>query len=436
MDSTDPSPALSLLDRNNGHQIGLRDLSTVLSGLSAPSVDKSRSDIVQGVATMTTPTPAQPTNSLTLKPPPTEHIRKQYPSSLHSSPAASTPLQISPHPPTTKPPVLVPTPSSAPTTSLTTSSLPRQVTVPSLPTSRATLDAPPRTVQSSLPHKTGSTLKNSVLPSPTVADSGPVDPRNKCNSHKQISGPVATTHGSSSVPHTAAESGNSSTTSGRGNDAVPSSNLKSDRTSPTQNSPPIDTQPASNPKNESPTDTPSPSSPSLTPQVSWLTDGPSSAVLTLSSRKTPSSPSSSRPEKEPTDIVSVITSQFLQHSSGREETSGGGGATAVRVSDQLSSLQAGRPVPLALNRELQLSIVQGTVPMTSSRLPSSLPPTPITPKLEGHPQIFDKRTVSSQNLVARRASATTNGSNYPEIFHTARRYSDTSERGLKQALAG
>jgi hypothetical protein len=106
----------------------------------------------------------------------------------------------------------------------------------------------------------------------------------------------------------------------------------------------------------------------------------------------------------------------------------------VRGSEPLS---AARAISLGLNRELHLPMAQSTIPMTSSRLPTSLPPTPITPKLEGHPQVFEKRTVSAQNLVARRASTTTNGSSYPEIFHTtARRFSDTTERGLKQALTG
>lgn len=56
--------------------------------------------------------------------------------------------------------------------------------------------------------------------------------------------------------------------------------------------------------------------------------------------------------------------------------------------------------------------------------------------------LVDKRTsgiAAGQGLptalVARRAS-TTNGTNYQEIFHTAHRISETTERGLKQALAG
>ena len=105
-----------------------------------------------------------------------------------------------------------------------------------------------------------------------------------------------------------------------------------------------------------------------------------------------------------------------------------------RLGEQNALLHAARAVPLGLNRELHLPIMQGTVPMTSSRLPTPLPPAQITAGPTQSAQMFDKR--AAQSLVTRRASVTTNGSSFPEIFHTARRFSETTERGLKQALAG
>lgn len=49
------------------------------------------------------------------------------------------------------------------------------------------------------------------------------------------------------------------------------------------------------------------------------------------------------------------------------------------------------------------------------------------------PQVVDKRTSLP---ASRRASTGTNGTSYPEIFHSATRRLSETERGLKQALAG
>ena len=408
----DPSgQQLTLLDRNSGHQTGLHDLRTVLSSKSAPLVDKTRNDVmpVQGNSNLAS------SNSLTLKPPPVEHVRQQPPP-LQNSLATSTPLQNSPRPPCTKTPVLVPS-----STTVTLSSLAKRPPLPSpLESGKAvTVDTQPKSTLKN----GGLALKNSMLPSHTVAKLGDTH-------HKQVVSETSTSLVQS--PQQPGPVGTASSESAASGGEGSVSTVISDTTKPVQNGPTTNSQLILPPPSAPETAPPSPPPPA---QVSWLMDGPSSTILLLNSHV--KNPPSSRLEKKDAtcspvaNAASVITSQFLQHSGGGREESG-----AVRGSEHLpASLQVARAVPMGLNRDLHLPVVPGPVPMTSSRLPSSLPPTPITPKIEGHP-IFDKRTASAQNLVARRASATTNGSNYPEMFHTARRYSDTTDRGLKQALAG
>ena len=207
-------------------------------------------------------------------------------------------------------------------------------------------------------------------------------------------------------------------------------NSKSDKKLAPNGPTPVGLKPL--PALKSETKTPVPPEPE--PPSNWLMDGPPASILQLNTRNNSQTNSSQNNCKmvSMSEAAVAITSQFLQNPVKEE------GSVPMRGNEQLPSpLQVARAVPLALNREIHLPVVQGTVPMTTSRLPTSLPPTPntqVAPKLEGLPQMVDKRAVSAQSLVARRTS--TNGSNYPEIFHTARRLSETTERGLKQALAG
>lgn len=419
MDLSGPPP--SLLDRNTGHQTRLHDLRTAL-GRTALFVNRT-SSIAASFQGPTRPSDAtQPTESahnLVLKPPPSEHLHRQQQTPPQNRSIPLVPLQNS-RTPITSTPVLIPPPSLTP--SLTASSLPRPVSVPPLELSRTPMSVlNTKHIVLNSTAKSGG-LKNSVLLPHDSTDMNhhppkSVDLRDKSGVPLEQKGATSVQNGSAM---TSQVSSNTSSTVGSASTGVQiDSNLKSDR-KPAQNGP-TNVQPV--PKSDATAD--------AVPQISWLMGGPANNVLLLNSRKSPQPHSSQKKSRSVSmsDAASVITSQFLQNSS-KEDNS-----VTVRANEQLSApLQASRAVPLAMNRELHLPVVQGTVPMTSSRLPTSLPPTPVTPKLEGHHQMFDKRAASAQSLVARRAS--TNGSNYPEIFHTARRFSDTTERGLKQALAG
>lgn len=415
MDTSGP-PAMSLQDRNNGRPPELHSLRTPLDRTTS-SVDQKTSDVAisslqRSVKTQPEVVSSQVSNCLTLKPPPSD-IHQEHPPSQN----LSAPLQNSQTSSTTAP-VLIPPPSLLTVASLPklTSALPHEVSkVPLVPA----VDVKQVVINSTA--KSGG-LKGSTLvpldPKGIVnhTPSKPVDPREKSRSLEQKAGSASGTV--STIP-VSVSSGNGGTAS---LSVQVDSNLKSD-IKPAQNG--LATPQPLPPKSDNVTTA------DTSPPVSWLMDGPSNTILLLNSRRSSQSrpPQNATKTESMTDAASVITSQFLQ-TPVKEETS-----VPVRSSDQLATpVQTTRTVPLALSRDLHLPVVQGTVPMTSSRLPTSLPPTPITPKLDGHPQVFDKRATPTQNLVARRAS--TNGSNYPEIFHTARRFSETTERGLKQALAG
>lgn len=485
--SPPPSMTHSLMDRNGGahHQTGLHDLRTVLTSKTALFGDRSKNDGSSaggtvGVLGSTKSNFSSPqfTNGLMLKPPPSEHVRRQQP------PTTATHHQNLPRPPTTKPPVLVPQPPTSYTSTnisynVTTSLQNKQQQQQQQSSSPPTLDTSRTTTTSCTPlskqhidshkttldHSSNESMKNSTLPVHSATTTTLIDPR------------IAVKHDNNVHQHNAAmvvkpgqqqqQESLSTSHNAVSNDAMNDtlSNSKSDRVASAQNGLTNSVQTTTNTatdisqkksSSDTGTYTPPPISPPSPPpkqQTSWLMDGPSSNILSLSSRgnKTNnkqllSSASVGLEKKElnvsMTEAASVITSQFLQHSRDEMTGSGGGGGQVVgRGNEQTTavSLQTARALPLSLSRELHLPIIQGTIPMTTSRLPTSLQPAQITTKLEGaHPsqQIFDKRSISAQNLVARRASVTTNGSSYPEIFHTARRFSETTERGLKQALAG
>lgn len=403
MDTSGP-PATSLEDKNNGRPPELHSLRTARTTSSVDQTgDVAISMFQRSVKAQPDVMSSRVSNCLTLKPPPSEHMHQEHPPSQNFS----APLQNSQTSSTTAP-VLVPPPSLLTATSLPklTSALPHEVTK----------------VQDVKQVVMNNTAKSGSLKGSTIVSldpkgivnhtpSKPVDPREKSRSLEQKAGSAT---GTVTTP-VSVNSSNASL-------SVQDSNLKSD-IKPAQNG--LTTPQPLPPKSDSVTTADS------SPPVPWLMDGPSNTILLLNSRRSSQFQPARNTTKTQsmTDAASAITSQFLQ-TPVKDETS-----VPVRSSDQLASpVQTTRTVPLALSRDLHLPVVQGTVPMTSSRLPTSLPPTPITPKLDGHPQMFDKRAVSTQNLVARRAS--TNGSNYPEIFHTARRFSETTERGLKQALAG
>lgn len=127
-------------------------------------------------------------------------------------------------------------------------------------------------------------------------------------------------------------------------------------------------------------------------------------------------------------------------------TSGGLTATqemAVLITTQLSHEHTSS-TPLELRRDG--GGVSAPPPILSTAGSALLPlkPLPLQPMTTPHSQaankmeplvsIIDNKRVASLQAVARRSS--TNGSSYPaELFHTARRLSET-ERGLKQALTG
>lgn len=411
MDSSSPPPT-SLQDRNNGHQTEL--LRTVL-GRTTPSVGHSSDVAVSSLQRSGRTQSDMPSQVSTLKPPPSEHIHQEHPPSQNFT----VPLQKSQTSSTTVP-VLVPPPSLLTATSLPkqTSALPHEVSKVAL---TPAVDIKQVVINSTA--KAASLKSSTLVPldSKGIVNHTPSRPVEKSRSLEQKAGPASSTASTTPVPlsHVPANSGNGGTTS---LSVQVDSNLKSDR-KPAQNG--LANPQPSPPKSDNVTTA------DTSPPVSWLMDGPSNTILLLNSRRPSQSRSSQNTTKTEsmTDAASAITSQFLQ-TSVKEESS-----VPVRTADQLTAtVQTTRTVPLALSRELHLPMVQGTVPMTSSRLPTSLPPTPLTPKMDGHPPVFDKRAASAQNLVARRAS--TNGSNYPEIFHTARRFSETTERGLKQALAG
>ena len=386
----------------------------------------------------------QTCNTFALKPPPTEHIRRQQPPvSQNSSDPLSCVPNLAPQPPS-KQPLLVPTSSSGAMPPTMTSSL--QKLSPVSEQQRSGMVSPLVATPTSLASsgggngataglkKNGGLLKTTQQPSSTH---GLVDPRLKhSHSHEQqqLSSDSCSQQKVLSMHNST--TGGTVTNSGGGGSGE-GLNLKSDRT-PAPNGL---TMPVKTP-------VPPSSSSSSSSSSSWLMDGPSSNVLLLSSHNSKDSrtslKSSSHEGSDKRDVgssrspvidaASAITSQFLQHAGAmRDET--GGTRTVDHIQSSLQ--QTGRGIPLGIGREIPLPLIQGTVPMTSSRLPS--PASIAAVKLEGHPQgIFDKRAVvSAQNLVSRRASATANGTPYPEIFHTtARRFSETTERGLKQALAG
>jgi enhancer of polycomb-like protein len=437
-----------LLERNSGPQnpktVTLVDSSR--NNVSSTGAPQSGGPLKQNLV------PQNQTNMFALKPPPMEHVRKpqqQPPVSQNSSAPLARVQNLAPEPPSTRPPLLVPSstvPSPTTTSSLTpslSSSLQKHAPVPEQSGMSSAL-ATPTSVTSlvasgnAMIQKPSGTLKNHP---PQPSTGGLVDPRLKHgHSHEHK---VAGDGSVGSSTNTATGHTTTGATSSDTGASVDSLNLKSDRT-PTPNGL---TNPTPVITDTSTTDTtvpPTSSSSSSSFQTSWLMDGPSSNILLLSSR----SSDSRKPQKSSSvegdarevmlgssmvDAASAITSQFLQHTGGaREET--GGRQTVDQIQSTLQ--QTARGIPLGIGREIPLPLVQGTVPMTSSRLPT--PASIAATKLEGHPhQIFNKRAASAQNLVTRRASATANGGPYPEIFHTsARRFSETTERGIKQALAG
>ena len=425
MDTSVPLP--SLLDRNSGVQQAGRHDPRIAPGRAALFVDRTNPSGA-AMAAMSTKALSKiiaPVNNLKLKPPPSEHVRRQQ---LHTAPrknppTLSTPLQNSQTSSMT--PVRIPPPPTppSPAPSLAPSSSIAKQTPPPLPDTNRTslLNADSKRITLSPAAQSGNVKSSADLlkekPEAGQHQQNAVEPRDKASllsrpPQQGLKSSIPDQNGSPKPSQASVNNSGVSVSSNVQSDSNP--NLKSDR-KPTQNGP-------TNPQPSLQTEPTA----GVTPPSSWLMDGPAENVLVLNTRKPPQPNSSHNNCKTTsvTDIATAVTSQFLQNSIKEENGS------QIRISEQLPvALPVARAVPIALNRELHLPMVQGTIPMTSSRLPTSLPPTPIIPKLEGHPQL-----VSAQSLVARRAS--TNGSNYPEIFHTATAARRLSETGLKQALAG
>ena len=430
MDTSSPPPS-NQLDQTGDRQTGQSNFRMGLTGNAIRSDEhfKKNNVLISGEPSHSNFEPQK----FALKPPPTEHIRRQQTTQSQNSHEPPTPNF--PRTPVVVPPSTVapPTMTSSPA-SLSSVQKRAPVAIPDQPGTATAVATPTQSSSQQTSDVTAALRASGVplkQPNARVATPGLVDPRlkNRSNHEQRNTAVDGAVRQNLSSQHLTTGTPPNDIGASEPNSA--SLNLKSDggRTS----APNGLTQPlkplAGNP-------TPSLSPPSS--QTSWLMDGPSSSILLLSSKtasnKQPKSSSEGDREvagASVTSAASVVTSQFLQRQSGSEDTTGG------RIGDQI---QTARGVSLGLTREIPLPLVQGTVPMTSSRLPTSLSPAPLTPKLESPPpqQMFDKRSmVSGQGLVTRRASATANGSTYPELLqHTARRFSENTERGLKQALAG
>ena len=142
------------------------------------------------------------------------------------------------------------------------------------------------------------------------------------------------------------------------------------------------------------------------------------------------------------DAALLITSQFQLK---REESVVP--LPLVQPPTAIIAAASGSPQPKLVNASRDLhsgSIINNPAAVKVDPLPGILqsgpPPAPGGPfinppvKIDSLPGVLEQRRISLPAI--RRASATTNGNNYPEILHSATRRLSETERGLKQALAG
>lgn len=107
-----------------------------------------------------------------------------------------------------------------------------------------------------------------------------------------------------------------------------------------------------------------------------------------------------------------------------------GGSPQPKIANVSRDIHSGSLNPAVKVDPLPPGILQSG-PLAPGGPPASNNP-PL--KIDSLPGVLEQRRISLPAI--RRASATTNGNNYPEILHSATRRLSETERGLKQALAG